>query len=90
MKVVAQCQEEVEWLMQLSTMSSHTNMHLQLFLFHHVLHEVGLSVSELLYYLRECIGASMNPPHLYHLLHLLPTLIIFLRCTSACFFIQLV
>lgn len=39
-KLVTECEEQVEWLMQLSTLSSYNNLHLQLLLLHQVLHEL--------------------------------------------------
>ncbi|KAK8726162.1 hypothetical protein OTU49_010400, partial [Cherax quadricarinatus] len=38
-KIVSECQEQVEWLLQLFTLSSCSTMHLHLLLFHQVLHE---------------------------------------------------
>lgn len=39
-KIVAECQEQVEWMLQLSTMSSYSAMHLHSLLLHQVLHEL--------------------------------------------------
>ncbi|KAG0722298.1 Serine/threonine-protein kinase SMG1 [Chionoecetes opilio] len=39
-KIAGDCQGEVEWLLQLSTLSSHSVMHLHLVLFHQVLQEL--------------------------------------------------
>lgn len=50
-KIVAECQEHVEWMLQLSTMSSYSAMHLHSLLLHQVLHEVwkNFSIQKYLY-----------------------------------------
>uniref|UniRef100_A0A0P4WEM1 non-specific serine/threonine protein kinase n=1 Tax=Scylla olivacea TaxID=85551 RepID=A0A0P4WEM1_SCYOL len=45
-KIVGDCQGEVEWLLQLSTLSSHSGMHLHLLLFHQVLQELQSVLNE--------------------------------------------
>lgn len=45
-KLVSDSQSEVEWLLQLSTLSSHSTMHLHLLLFHQVIQEIQIVLNE--------------------------------------------